>query len=127
MSSSYSLFLSSPDTIDASNNNICDHDANVDLSIPEMPCYRDKGVSECTMPWHQCNDGSCLEKYTPTIEQIRRNRRITRKRSPGERPYSIIKGKFNDGHVHVTMVRHVRVKMMFKCLCYNLFTLMNLK
>ena len=49
------------------------------------------------------------------------------KRSPGERPYSIIKRKFNGGHVYVTMVRRVRVKVMFKCLCYNLFTLMNLK
>ena len=62
-----------------------------------------------------------------TIDQTRRNRRITGKRSPGERPYSIIKGKFNGGHVHVTMVRRVRVKVMVKYLCYNLFMLMNLK
>ena len=61
-----------------------------------------------------------------TVDQARRNLRITRKRSPGERPYSIIKGKFNGGHVFVTMVRRVRVKMMFRCLCYNLFTLVNL-
>ena len=62
-----------------------------------------------------------------TVNQTRRNRRITAKRSPGERPYSIIKRKFNGAHVYVTMVRRVRVKVMFKCLCYNLFTLVNLK
>jgi hypothetical protein len=48
-------------------------------------------------------------------------------RSPGEIPYSMIKGRFNGGYVHVTKVRRVRVKMRFKCLCYYLFTLVNLK
>ena len=52
---------------------------------------------------------------------------MTGKRSPGKRLYSIIKGKFNGGHMHVTMIRRVRVKVMFKYLCHNLFTLKNLK
>ena len=52
---------------------------------------------------------------------------MTGKRSPGKRPCSIIKGKFNGGYVHVTMIRRVRVKVMFKYLCHNLFTLINLK
>ncbi len=62
-----------------------------------------------------------------TIDKIRRNGRTTKKRSPGERPYSVIKNIFNGGHVFVTMIRRVRVKAMFMCLGYNLFTLLSMK
>ncbi|WP_010917667.1 IS5/IS1182 family transposase [Thermoplasma volcanium] len=62
-----------------------------------------------------------------TAKQIRRNRRISRKCSPGERPYSVMKRIFHGDHVFVTMVRRVRVKSMFMCLGYNLMTLLSLK
>ena len=50
------------------------------------------------------------------IESIRRNLRITRKRSRGERPYSVMKRTFRGGHTYVTTVPRVRVKAMFMCL-----------
>ncbi len=103
------------------------HDSQVDLSVPGMPCYRDRGYQGAPCRGIDATMDRASRSTPLTIDQMRRNRRITRKRSPGERPYSIIKGKFNGGHVYVTMVRRVRVKMMFRCLCYNLFTLMNLK
>ena len=103
------------------------HDANVDLSIPDMPCYRDKGYQGAPCRGLNATMDRASRNTPLTMDQIRRNRRITRKRSPGERPYSIIKRKFNGDHVYVTMVRRVRVKVMFRCFCYNLFTLMNLK
>ncbi|EQD55246.1 transposase IS4 family protein, partial [mine drainage metagenome] len=62
-----------------------------------------------------------------TVRQIRRNLRITGKRSPGERPYSVIKGIFHGSHVYVTMIRRVRVKATFMCPGYNLLTLLTLK
>ena len=62
-----------------------------------------------------------------SVDQVRRNRRMTRKRSPGERPYSVIKRVFNGGHVFVTMIRRIRVKAMFSCLGYNLLTLLSMK
>ncbi|MHB8360150.1 MAG: IS5 family transposase [Thermoplasmataceae archaeon] len=103
------------------------HDANVDLSVPDMPCYRDKGYQGAPCRGLNGTMDRASRNNPLSIDQVRRNLRISRKRSPGERPYSIIKGKFNGDHVYVTMVRRVRVKAMFKCFCYNLFTLMNLK
>jgi IS5 family transposase len=52
-----------------------------------------------------------------------RNARINRKRSPGERPFAVIKRVFGSGHVLVTTVGRVHVKMVFSCLCFNLVQL----
>ena len=52
-----------------------------------------------------------------------RNRRISRKRCPGERPFAVIKRMFNAGHVLVMSLPRVRVKMMFACLCLYLVQL----
>ena len=41
------------------------------------------------------------------VKSMRRNIRISRKRSRGERPYSVIKGIFRGGHVLVTTVSSV--------------------
>ncbi|MHB1470582.1 MAG: hypothetical protein ACYCSA_00425 [Thermoplasmataceae archaeon] len=62
-----------------------------------------------------------------TMDKIRRNLRITRKRSPGERPYSITKSVMHGGHTLVTMIRKVRVKETFACIGYNLLTLLTLR
>jgi IS5 family transposase len=52
-----------------------------------------------------------------------RNRRINRKRAPGERPFAVIKRVFHAGHVLVTTVPRVHVKIVFACLCFNLVQL----
>ena len=103
------------------------HDSQVDLSIPGIPCYKDKGYAGA-----YCRDiNATMDKesrnHPLTIEQVRRNLRITRKRSPGERPYSVMKGIMNGGHTFVTMVRRYRVKAMFLCLGYNMLTMITLK
>ena len=67
-------------------------------------------------------------RNTPlTMKQVRRNIRISRKRTPGERPYSVIKRVQNGGHTLVTMVRRVRVKMTFVNMAYNLSTVVHMK
>ena len=64
-------------------------------------------------------------RNTPlTMKQVRR---ISRKRTPGERPYSVIKRVQNGGHTLVTMVRRVRVKMTFVNMAYNLSTVVHMK
>ena len=103
------------------------HDSQVDLSIPGIVDYRDKGYQGAP-----CRgiDGTMdrASRNTPlTIDQVRRNLRISRKRSPGERPYSVIRMVMHAGHVFVTMVRRVRVKAMFLCLGYNIITLLAMK
>jgi len=38
------------------------------------------------------------------IRDILRDKRISRRRSPGERPYAVIKNVFHDAHTHVNTV-----------------------
>jgi len=52
-----------------------------------------------------------------------RNKRISRKRCPGERPFAVFKRVFGSGHVLVTSLPRVRVKMVFACLCLNMIQL----
>ena len=55
-----------------------------------------------------------------------RNRRISRKRCPGERSFAVIKKVFGSGPVLVTTWGRVRVKLVFACLCFNLVQLSRL-
>ena len=52
-----------------------------------------------------------------------RNRRIYRKRTPEERPFAVIKRMFGSGHVVVSMLPRVHVKMVFACLCFKVVQL----
>ena len=103
------------------------HDSQVDLSIPGIPCYKDKGYAGGYCKDINATMNRASRNHPLTIEQIRRNLRITKKRSPGERPYSVMKGIMHGGHTFVTMVRRYRVKAMFLCLGYNMLTLITLK
>ena len=103
------------------------HDARIDLGIPGMPNYRDKGYSGSGTRGIDATMDKAARNSPLTVDQVRRNKRISRKRSPGERPYSVIKRMFRGGHVFVTMIRRVRVKAAFLCLGYNLLTLLTLK
>ncbi len=103
------------------------HDSQVDLGIPGIPNYRDKGYFGSGTRGVDATMDKASRNHPLTIDQVRRNLRISRKRSPGERPYSVMKRIFHGGHVFVTMVRRVRVKATFLCLGYNLLTLLTLK
>jgi IS5 family transposase len=46
-----------------------------------------------------------------TIKEKRRNKRISSKRSPGERPFAVIKRVMKSGHVLVTTTARVHVKI----------------
>lgn len=58
-----------------------------------------------------------------SIKVKRRNRAISRVRSLVERPYAVIKYTFHSGHVTVTTLIRVHVRMMFACFFYNLLNL----
>ena len=103
------------------------HDSQIDLGIPGITNYRDKGYFGSGTRRIDSTMDKASRKHPLSVDQVRRNLRITRKRSPGERPYSVIKRVFNGGHVFVTMIRRVRVRAMFSCLGYNLLTLLTLK
>jgi len=95
------------------------HDSRVDLSREGEGVYRDKGYFGVEpRGW----DATMRRGVRGRPLGIRdRLRNIAR--APGERPFAVIKRVFNAGHVLVTTVPRVRVKIMFACLCFNLVQL----
>ncbi|MDH5200372.1 MAG: IS5 family transposase [Candidatus Bathyarchaeota archaeon] len=99
------------------------HDSRVDLTRPGEVAYLDKAyfgveIRGCSAAMRRGTRGHPL-----SIWDRLRNRRINRKRAPGERPFAVIKRVFGLGHVLVTSVERVRVKMVFTCFCFNLVQL----
>ena len=103
------------------------HDSKIDPGIPGIPNYRDKGYSGTKTRGRDGTMDKAARNRPLTAVQVWRNKRITRRRSPGERPYSLMKNIFHGGHVFVTMIRRTRVKAAFMCLGYNLLTLVSLE
>ena len=103
------------------------HDSQIDLSIPGIVNYKDKGYFSVEGRGIDATMDRAVRGHKLPIESIRRNIRITRKRSRGERPYSVMKRTFRGGHTYVTTVPRVRVKAMFMCLGHNLLNLLSLK
>ena len=103
------------------------HDSQIDLGIPGIVNYRDRGYFGAEGRGIDATMDKSLRGHKLPIESIRRNIRITRKRSRGERPYSVIKTIFHGGHVFVTTIPRVRVKNMFACLGHNLVCMIGMK
>ncbi|MCL6002309.1 MAG: hypothetical protein M0Z77_11065 [Thermoplasmatales archaeon] len=102
-------------------------DSQINLSIPGIVNYKDKGYFSVDGRKIDAMLDKVVGGHKLPIESIRRNLRITRKRSRGERPYSVIKMTFHGGHTFVTTIPRVRAEAMFMCLGHNLFNLLSLK
>ena len=96
------------------------HDSQIDLSIPGIVCYRDKGYfgSDCK-GINGTMDRSVRGHQLPK-KSIRRNLRISRIGSLVEHSYAFMKRMFRFAHTMVTTVQRVRVKTYFTAMCYNL-------
>ena len=103
------------------------HNPHIDLSIPVIVNYKDKGYFGIEGRGIDATMDRSLKGYKLPVESICRNMGITRKRSMGERPYSVIKTIFHGGHVFVTTIPRVRVKCMFMCLGHNLMCIIRMK
>jgi len=99
------------------------HDSRVDLSEEGEVVYRDKGYFGVEPRGYDATMRRGVRGHPLGIRDRLRNGRINRKRAPGERPFAVIKRVFGAGHVLVTTVPRVRVKMVFACLCFNLVQL----
>ena len=97
-----------------------DHDTTIDLSKRGITVYRDKGYFGHDPKGIDGTMDRSVRKHKLSMESVRRNLRISRKRSLVEYPYSIIKRVFHFSHVMVTLIRRVRVKFMFEYFGYNL-------
>ena len=77
------------------------HDSQVDLSFRKEVVYRDKGYfGDESSGWSATMERS-VRGHPIGIRSKLRNIRISRIRSPGERPYSVIKRTFGSGHVMI--------------------------
>ena len=99
------------------------HDSRVDLSRPGEVVYKDKAYHGVKSRGIDATMKRGARGHPLGIRDKLRNKRINRKRAPGERPFAVIKRVFNMGHVLVTTVERVHVKMVFACLCFNLVQL----
>jgi len=103
------------------------HDSRVDLSREGEVVYRDKGYFGVPPRGYDATMRRGVRGHPLGIRDRLRNRRINRRRAPGERPFAVIKRAFNAGHVLVTTVARVNVKMIFACFCFNLVQLGTLR
>jgi len=107
------------------------HDGEVDLVTEgDRAAYRDKGY--CGKPVHApgVDDktmGRSVRGRRLNGGQQKRNKAIGRIRSPGERPFSVVKRVFKGERTLVTTRERVQVKEMFKYFGYNLYQLVTLE
>lgn len=97
------------------------HDSIVDLTKPDEICYRDKGYFG-VKPKAK-GDGTMKRSSRNNPLSIRdklRNRRISKKRAPGERPFAVIKNVMNGGCTLLTELHRVFVQGVMRCFTYNL-------
>jgi len=107
------------------------HDGDVDLiEEGDVAAYRDKGYYGKPLSARKVRDET-MKRATRARKlnggEQKRNKRISRIRSPGERPYAVIKRVFHGTHTFVKTLVRVRVKELFKCFGYNLYQLVTLK
>ena len=99
------------------------HDSQVDLSRKGEVSYKDKGYHGVRSRGYDATMKRASRGHPLSIWDRLRNARISRKRAPGERPFAVIKRVFGSGHVLVTTVGRVHLKMVFSCFCFNLVQL----
>ena len=84
------------------------HDTQADLSVPGIVNYKDKSYFGVDGRGIDAAMDRAVRGQKLPIKSISRNLRITRKRSRGERPYSVMKSILNGGHVFDTTVPGVQ-------------------
>jgi len=100
------------------------HDSRVDLANEGEVRYGDKGYHGAETKGYDAAMKRAARGHPLSIFDELRNKRISSIRSPVERCFSVIKIVFKSGHVMVTTVERVAVKMTFNAIGYNLFNLL---
>jgi len=106
--------------------NLCRNPTTRTKTLARAPgevVYRDKGYFGVRPRGFDATMRRGVRGHPLGIRGRLRNRRINRKRAPVERPFAVIKRVFGSGHVLVTTVQRVHVKMVFACFCFNLVQL----
>ena len=102
------------------------HDSQVDLANIGEVRYGDKGYDGSKTKGYDASMEKAARGHPLSIFAQLRNKRISSKRSPVERCFSVMKVVFKAEHVMVTTVERAAVKMTFNAIGYNLFNLLGL-
>jgi IS5 family transposase len=103
------------------------HDSQIDLSKKGEVVYRDKGYFGVKPLGFDATMKRGVRNHPIGIWDKLRNKRISRKRSPGERPYAVIKTVFKSAHTMVTTIARVHAKMIFAAFSFNICCIRNFK
>jgi IS5 family transposase len=107
-----------------------DHDGKTNLvSEGDGKAYRDRGY--CFFPLQEGVKDETMRRAArgnPLGKQDKaRNKRISKIRSPGERPFAVLKNVFHSGVTYVTTLARVHIKNLFACFAYNAYQLVTLE
>lgn len=107
------------------------HDGEIDLvENGDIAAYRDKGYFGKKLKAKNVLDKT-MKRGTRAGKinggQQKRNKAIGRIRSPGERPFGVIKRLFDGGRTTVKNLERVSIKELFKAIAYNLYQLVTLE
>ena len=96
------------------------HDSQVDLSKKGEVVYRDKGYFGVKPLGFDATMKRGVRNHPIGIWDKLRNKRISRKRSPNERPYAIIKIVFKSAYTMFITIARVYAKMIFAAMSFNI-------
>lgn len=99
------------------------HDGDVDLSKENEIMYRDRGYTGIAT---KAKGNASMKKGKLDHKQQLRNKRISTKRAPGERPFGVIKEVFNNTKTRVKTLERVSIKEMFNCFAYNVYNIISM-
>ena len=107
------------------------HDSQVNLiKAGDGKAYRDKGYAGVKLKNLDVKDRT-MKKSTRGHQlsktEVENNKAISSIRSPGERPFSVMKRVFNGVRTRVKTLVRVSIKEMFKCFAFNLYQLVTLE
>lgn len=98
------------------------HDNVIDLTKPDEICYRDKGYFGSEPKAKGDGTMKRASRNNPlSIRDKLRNKRISKKRAPGERPFAVVKRVMNGGYTLLTELHRVFVQRVMCYFTYNLF------
>jgi len=107
------------------------HDGEIDLvKNGDDIAYRDKGYHGKKLHAKNVRDKTmkrAARGHPLRDTEIKRNRAISSVRSPGERPFGVIKKVFHGGRTRVKTLVRVSIKEMFNCFAFNLYQLVSLQ
>jgi IS5 family transposase len=107
------------------------HDNQVDLVVRgDVRAYRDKGYFGKKLRARSVEDKTMKRNVRGRKlngGEQKRNKSISKIRSPGERPFGVKKRVFHGGHTLVKTIERVSIKEMFSCFAYNVYQLVTLK